>query len=85
VSASANRWKGKAAGLKAAATTEGTMAEGSTGSCKHQTQEEEMEDVNQLLWASGFPDPSLNISVSVPWGPRKPVFPPSYGVRPRSL
>lgn len=52
---------------------------------KHRTEEEEVEDVNQLLGAAGFPDPRLNISVSVPWGPGKTIVPASYGVSPRSL
>lgn len=52
---------------------------------EHRTEEEELEDVNQLLGAAGFPDPRLNISVSVPWGPGKTIVPASYRVSPRSL
>lgn len=41
-------------------------AEGSTGRCELWIKEEEVENVEQLLWAPGFSDPGLNLSVSIP-------------------
>lgn len=41
-------------------------AEGSTGHCEQWIKEEEVENVKELLWDSGFSDPSLNLIVSIP-------------------